>query len=191
MNKHLAVHFQTLKDDLLSRLSPRTDLSHALFHLLAQKRLAQRRTIREPLHDVIIALDQRDAQLRGDKLLHRAAAAPSVPHGDVLSIFNFGDVFGHGSVGADAVGVHEADEFGLGEVVGRGGFALEDLGLGGLEELTLLEMGELLAAFPFVVNVYVQVVPFQDHQAIGVEEFVAVLDFDFCALAFGVVGTAG
>ncbi len=100
-------------------------------------------------------------------------------------------MLGHCGVCADAVGVHQSDEFWLGEISGRGGFAVRDVGFCGLEDLVEDEVRELLAALPFLVGVYVEVVPLQDDQSGGEEDFVAVLDLDCGGFAFGVFGTAG
>lgn len=93
----------------------------------------------------------------------------SIPCCDVLPLLDLGDVFGHGGIGSDAVGIHETDEFGFSQVVWRRGLSFKNFCLGGFEKLAFLEVGELLAAFPLVVHIYVEVVPFQDDQAICVE----------------------
>lgn len=49
----------------------------------------------------------------------------------------------------------------------------------------------MLAALPLIVDVDIEVVPFEDGEAVGVKELVAVLDFDFGAVALGVFGAAG
>lgn len=100
-------------------------------------------------------------------------------------------MLGHGGVGADAVGVHQGDEFWLGEVSWGGGLAVRDVGFRGLEDLVQDEVRELLAALPFLVGVDVKVVALQDDESGGEEDLVAVLDLDGGGFAFGVFGAAG
>lgn len=110
---------------------------------------------------------------------------------DVFAFFNLGDVFGHSGVGADAVGVHEADEFGLGQVSRGASFTIGDVGFGGLEGFVKGKGGDLLAALPFLVRVDVEVVSLQHEEAGGEEGFVAVFELDGGCFAFGIFGAAG
>ena len=99
-------------------------------------------------------------------------------------------MLGHGSVGADAIGVHEADEFWLGQVARRARLAVRDIRFRWLKYLMQLKCGQRLAAFPAVVDVDVKVVALEDEEAVSVEGFVAVEELDRGRFAFGVVGAA-
>ncbi len=168
--KHPPVLLQRLLHEVVPALRPRTDLLHLELHLLPQERFPETRL--QP--DVVIAFDECHAQRRGDELLHRIATAASNTstatttassaglRKDVLSLFDLGDVLGHCGVCADTVGVHQGDEFGFGEVSWRSCLAVRDIGFCGLEDLVEDEVRKLLAALPFFVGVYIEVVSLQD-----------------------------
>lgn len=168
--KHPPVLLQRLLHEVVPALRPRADLLHLELHLLPQERFPETRF--QP--DVVIAFDECHAQRRGDELLHRIATAASNTstatttassaglRKDVLSLFDLGDVLGHCGVCADTVGVHQGDEFGFGEVSWRSCLAVRDIGFCGLEDLVEDEVRKLLAALPFFVGVYIEVVSLQD-----------------------------
>lgn len=62
---------------------------------------------------------------------------------------------------------------------------------GGDEDFVQGEDGQLLAAFPSVVNVYVEVVSLEDKKTVYVKCLVAIEDLDVCGFSFGVFGATG
>ncbi len=109
---------------------------------------------------------------------------------DVFALFDLGDMLGHGGISANAVGVHEADQFGLGKVTWGGSFAVNDVGFGGFEGFMQDEFGKLLAAFPFLVRVDIKVIPLKNEQAVGEEVLLTILNFDGAQFPFRIVRTA-
>lgn len=97
---------------------------------------------------------------------------------DVFAFFDFSNMLSHCGVGSDAIGVHEADELRLGQVPRGAGFAVSDVGFGGLEGFVQGEGGDLLATFPFLVRVDIEVISLQHEQSIGEESFVTIFELD-------------
>lgn len=52
---------------------------------------------------------------------------------NVFAFLDLGDVLGHGCIGANPVGIHKADQFGLGQVTWGAGFAIDDVGFSWFE----------------------------------------------------------
>lgn len=157
-HKHGAVLVERGVDDVLFGGGARADGPHLELHLFAQERLAQTCV---QTH-AVVALDQRDAERRRDELLDAAATAAScaaatssascaasAPCGsssgggvvvagswrglDIFAFFDFGNMFGHGGIGTDTVGIHEADELGFGQVSWGACLAICDVGFSGFK----------------------------------------------------------
>lgn len=67
--------------------------------------------------------------------------SPSELRLDVVAFLDLGDVLGHGGVGADAVGIHKADQFGFGQVSWSAGFAVDNVGFGRFESFMQHKLG--------------------------------------------------
>ncbi len=83
---------------------------------------------------LLVPVNQDNAQ-RGRDQLPAATDRHVVPQTDVV------DVHGDRGVGADAVALHQRDQLGLGEVLGRRSLLFDHLRLGDGQLVALLEVG--------------------------------------------------
>ena len=198
LDKDLAILLQCLLHAIVAALRARADGLHLDLHFLAQERFPQARV--EP--DTIVPFDQCHAERRGDELLDRiapsstsssswsATASPRLRQ-HILPFLDLCDMLRHRGIRADPVRVHETDQLGFREISRRCRLAVGDVRFRRLEDLVQDEVRQLLAAFPFLVGVHVEVVALQHDKARGEEGFITVFEFDGRGFAFGVLGTAG
>lgn len=132
------------------------DERHAELGFATQQRLAER------LFEVelIVPFNEADAERRRDEI--GGLAFLDLHH--ITPLDDFGDMFGDGGVGADAVLVHEIDQVGFGEQFGRRGGAFLHLEPCWSKSLAPYERRKQIA-FPLVVGKDLEVVALENDEA--------------------------